>query len=119
MLDLLKDLPADDLVEAIYFASRVVKHRDDLDRVGPFESISSEPTKEQAKFGRQILDELLRREDTDLEHLSEAGASRIQSDLFALMNQRLSREFGPPSSRQARRLLNKWRRESGKTISRT
>lgn len=116
MFELLKDLPTDDLVEAIYFASRVVKHRDAPDRVGPFESISSEPTKEQATLGRRILDELLRREDTDLEHLSEAGASRVQSDLFALMNQRLSREFGPPSRSKARRLLNKWRQQSGRTV---
>jgi hypothetical protein len=115
VLESLKDVPSSDVVEAVYFAGRVVKHRKrigDLWDAGPYRGIPSEPTMEQARLGCRILDELLAQEGTSLKELSEAGAGRIQSELYALAEQSLTREFGPPTTGPARRILRKWRQES-------
>ncbi|HSZ54885.1 MAG TPA: hypothetical protein VK797_04450 [Tepidisphaeraceae bacterium] len=115
MLESLKDVPSRDVVEAVYFAGRVVKHRKrigDLWDAGPYKGIPSEPTMEQARLGCRILDELLAQEGTSLKELSEGGAGRVQSELYALAEQSLTREFGPPTTGQARRILNKWRQDN-------
>ena len=117
MLESLNEQPTDRVLAALYFAARLITHRNALNgsgRIGPFKGIRSEPSKEEATLGRQIVNDMLRRESSDLENLSAGAASRILSDLVSMANSRISRETGPARPDDGRRLLSKWRRESQK-----
>jgi hypothetical protein len=108
VLESLKNVLARDVVEAVYFAGRVVKHRKrigDLWDAGPYKGIPSEPTMEQARLGCRILGELLAQEGASLKELSEAGAGRIQSELYALAEPgpRRAGRRRPPSENPRRR----------------
>ena len=115
MFEFLDKEPVDRVLEALYFGARIITHRDRANgagRVGPFKGISTEPSEEDAKLGRQIVSELLRREGSDLQNLSRDAAGRVVSELYSLAHRRISLEPGPrPAPGKARRLLNQWRRD--------
>jgi hypothetical protein len=120
MFEFLETIPTEQVLSAAYFASRLITHRKSIEnylKASPVKGVRSEPSPKEADLGRQIVSEILTREDTDMDGLTRDAASKYLSELLDIVYVRLAREAGPRTSAKSRRVLDKWRSAAAKSAT--
>jgi hypothetical protein len=110
MFDFLQEIESTKVVSAVYYAVRLIGHRDQLnDAYEGFkvENAGSEPSYEDEKLALLIVDAIEQTEGTRLPDMDDATAEEYVLQLYQIAQQRAADEFGYNADR-GRELLGQF-----------